>query len=314
MIPSEPDYLYRISTTGVSTRWRLPETTHNGFLSQVKLDSNGKVWVTEEYRLVRFDPVTEQMTSLILPVESQAAFNDALESDNPMPGTWISSIAPIADGVLVARQNVPQLIRVSSDLKVIESVQVPDDYAGARDLAIDGDTTYALTGQSRGLKVGLLKLDGTLISEAAVPGLMPESRFQGSGSQIIVSGTAGIASRIEVIQTGMLTAEPVLPISIPSDRSLAAIGPDGGTVVWNAKQGAIQRVETGRVVSQLSMEKQPGLVFPPPQADGGAAPAQSILIPPMIDALAVDNRGWAWYSIAGEDLIGATPLPPPADR
>jgi hypothetical protein len=46
---SAPDWLYAIRADGGFERWSLPDVQHNGYLSQIEVDSHGAVWVTEAY-------------------------------------------------------------------------------------------------------------------------------------------------------------------------------------------------------------------------------------------------------------------------
>jgi len=153
---SGPDYLYRYDPAqGTTSRWVLPATTYAGVLAQVLVDDSGAVWVNDDgYRLVRFDPAHERMTSIVLALKVPG-------TDWANGGTWVSAIAADGDGVLVARNGVPTLTRLGPSLAVTATIALPSGFAGATGLAVAGGHLF-LTAGGPAAAIARLSMDGRL--------------------------------------------------------------------------------------------------------------------------------------------------------
>jgi len=135
------DYLYRYDpATKTSARWELPELTYRGMFSQVIVDGSGAVWVYGDgYNLVRFEPETGTLKSYAFPLEVPG-------TDWANGGTWVSAIAADGDGILVARSQVPFIVRLGPALTVTKTIDIPSSFAGATGLAVSGDHLFMTEG------------------------------------------------------------------------------------------------------------------------------------------------------------------------
>jgi streptogramin lyase len=123
----------------------LPAYTGNGFMSHVRVAPDGAVWVTTDYRVDRVDPVTGETRSLTLADAVDGALPGALDPRNPLPGTWVSALTLDASGrAFLARNNVPFLQIVDSELKPIGVIAVPTGFAGAVDMTLEPDGLHVV--------------------------------------------------------------------------------------------------------------------------------------------------------------------------
>jgi hypothetical protein len=131
----EPDYLYRVdAATGESERWQLPETLHNGFLSEVEIAEDGGVWISYEYKLLRFDPATETIGMLQFPIRQPEA--------NQAGGTWIAGLGTDGDGVWVALNGLSEVALVDSTLREVRRIALQDAWRYAFDVASAEGTLF----------------------------------------------------------------------------------------------------------------------------------------------------------------------------
>jgi hypothetical protein len=138
-----PELLYRYDPgSGRTESWELPATTYLGEFGEVLVDDVGAVWVDNDgYRIVRFDPRTGQSSSYVFPLKVPGV-------DWANGGTWVSAIASDGDGILVARNQVPDLVRLSPELKITKKVDIPREFAGATGLAALGNHLFITEGRS----------------------------------------------------------------------------------------------------------------------------------------------------------------------
>ena len=157
-----PDYLYRYDPgSGETTRWKLPETTYRGVFAQVIVDDSGAVWVNDDgYRVVRFDPDTQTMTSYLFALKVPGV-------DTRNDGTWVSAIAADGDGVLVARNLVSFLVRLGPSLTITKTIDLPSGFSGPTGLAIAGGHLF-VSGEAPDAAVARLSLDGHLEARFSV--------------------------------------------------------------------------------------------------------------------------------------------------
>jgi hypothetical protein len=191
-----PDFLYRYDPgSGETRRWKLPETTYSGVMAQVLVDDSGAVWVNDDgYRVVRFDPDTEKMTSYLFALKVPGV-------DTRNDGTWVSAIAADRDGVLVARNLVPFLVRLGPSLSITKTIDLPTGIAGPTGLAIAGGHLF-ISGEAPDAAVVRLSLEGDL-----------EERFSVAARRLSPMGDGVIATDFS-----------------PTDRTRQVLAADGSVI------------------------------------------------------------------------------------
>jgi len=131
--PQTDSALYRLDpATGKTTRWALPATDYNGFMDMVVVDATGAVWFDQSgVRLYRLDPVTGKLARLDIDTRIKPVVDQG--------GVWVSAIAADGDGVLIARESLPYLTRIDANLHQVGTIELPNSYVGATELAVVGD-------------------------------------------------------------------------------------------------------------------------------------------------------------------------------
>jgi hypothetical protein len=144
--PAAKDTLWAVDMrTGDVRGFDLPDVDYNGFTTHIRVGGDGAVWVSLPYELVRVDPESGEVTSVRFAEKVEGALPGALDQNATLPGTWLSAILPEGTGMLVARNHVPYLTRVSADMTVSRGADVGEGHAGAADLARGADgSTYLL--------------------------------------------------------------------------------------------------------------------------------------------------------------------------
>jgi len=211
------DYLYRFEPASRSVaRWELPETTYRGVMAQVIVDDSGAVWVSHHgYRLDRFDPDRETVASIEFPLEIPG-------TDWANGGTWISAIAADGDGVLVARSQVPYLVRVGPSMTVTATIDLPTGFEEATGLALVEDHIF-ITKRSNGT-VARLSLDGGLEEHFAVTADRLAPFGDGVVATYFWTGPHGAARALGPNGSVLATIPP--PFSLPPVR-MTIRGPTG---------------------------------------------------------------------------------------
>jgi hypothetical protein len=277
----DPDELVRVDAESEDVRrWPLPETEHNGYLGQIELDEHGVVWVFANYSLARFDPATEVMRSVVLPEEVEDAIPTALDRDDPLPGTWISSIAVIDDRVLVARNNVPYLTQFGPTLEASRDIDLPANYMGARDVARRGASTYVLSGP-KAPESSWAEITAGAVVVWADDGY-PEERFVTFGERLMTSSGRTIV--------GPETSRTLGP------GSLAAFDIEGRIVAFDHSTSRITVTFGGDVIQEASLPTVNIEFYPPPPETEAVVVNQA----PPLTAIVVDTRGAFWYAVRGD--------------
>jgi hypothetical protein len=295
---SEPDWLYAVGADGSFERWPLPEVQHNGFLSQVEIDSQGAVWVTEEYVLTRFDPASGEASSIALSEEAPDAIPGALDPGNPNPGTWLSAIAPFGDGVLAARNNVAAFVGYDSTLASVATIRVASPYAGPSDLLVTGDRIVALGGQATLDRLALFSLDGTLVRETGGIAATPETRLSSAGdSTILVTGNPP-----SIVTLTDLAIHQVAGCGMAAGATMAEFGNGEDTICYDRQSATIRRAGNGEaVVVQLEMTE--GEIWQPPP--GGRVKVRTA---PTLSDMLVDRNQTLWFFILGSSELRGVQL------
>jgi hypothetical protein len=305
MSPGGPDTLYSYNVKdGRLTDWPLPDSDGNGFMSEIRIGSDGAVWITQDYRVIRFEPSTGETASLDLSTQVEGALPGAVDPGNPLPGTWVSAVAPDAEGgALVARNHVPFLTRLSSALKVRGTLPLPDGFDGTRDIAgLPGGSVTALSGPTQPGSLAVILPTGVLGSQTSVSGLRGNARLivDSAGGRILVAGAR--ATAYDLRGAGLPLVD-----SGSGFASWIAVDPRGGVSVYDYLQSSIYRVQLGHVTSQYALPKvtvpQQGWQmggYSPTSGQGGGAASPQTVADPDIRAIAVDSDGTTWF-VVGRD-------------
>ena len=285
-----PDHLNRVdASTGAVTTFRLPVADFAGPDSQVKVDGAGNVWMSDGYTLMRLAVGSKHVASITLPVKDPDALGGALTPNSASPGTWITAIGIVGDGLLVARQNVGALVRFDSSLKPVARFRIPTDFAGSTDIYVDqNDRIELLGGVSLGKTLGLFTGDGHLIQKVNVFGM----RLATAPGKMIVSGGLDNGAIVTSSAAG-LTADTTLTIG--TIGSLAAPDPAGGTVLYDGLAGVIERASNGAAIASYRLPKARICPPQPPQPNGRTS---CFLVASQITALTVDMRGDIWFTVS----------------
>ncbi|MGI8925309.1 MAG: hypothetical protein ACR2HN_01520 [Tepidiformaceae bacterium] len=101
--------LYHFDVEGNELRgWSSPVAASLTVHTYIAQDSAGLLWVGAGYALVAFDPAKEVFVfGERLPLDDEDAIPNALSKDIPVPGTWITGLAPSGrGGISLIRHNV----------------------------------------------------------------------------------------------------------------------------------------------------------------------------------------------------------------
>lgn len=285
-----PDYLYQVdAVTNAMSRYDLPDTDYNGYLSTIKIARDGAVWLNEPYRMIRFDPLTAKDRALDFAAEDPEAVPLALDPGNPVPGTWISSFAFLGDDVATARNNIPEIRIFDREFKEVGSVTIPRPYAGARDMAVSvkGDLIYALPGLGQTGGVVTLSREGSIESVNGADG----TRLETVGSDVFLSGGGGTW-----LTGGRDSVGPARADS--SQESFAVANGDGAVILYDASNGFIDKVIDGQVVSELALQRTEVTI---PRPGGDAIVGQAVT---QVSDLITDGQGVTWYvDVSANELV-----------
>jgi hypothetical protein len=242
--------LYRYDPgSGETTRWKLPETTYQGVMAQVLVDDSGGVWVNDDgYRVVQFDPDTGKMTSYLFALKVPG-----VETRND--GTWVSAIAADGDGVLVARNLVPALVRLGPSLTITKTIALPSGFAGATGLAVAGGHLFVTAGGPAG-DVARLSLEGHLEARFSVSA----DRLSPHGDDVVATYNLSHAATMAQILAadGSAIAQVVPPFSFPPIHTTVA-NPLGVEVPVTITVAPTALVDDGHGTSWYLVQNEPVL-------------------------------------------------------
>jgi streptogramin lyase len=271
---SQTDYLYEFElATHTLTRSELPPTDHNGFLGRVAVAPDGSVWLTEEYRVVRFDPASGTMQSLNL----SEADADAVYGGSP--GTWPSAIAFDSKGhALIARHGLASLLVLDRTLNEVGRIPLPKAYGSVGDLVeVDGRMYTAADDGRKG--VAILDEEGTTASQTAFAAY----RLVGVGHRVLGLGQSGAAWLELRASIARIDGTP----HAEGDR-IGALG-DGSIIIYSASAGVLEHVAPdGSITSRVE--------FPHTAIQIANPAGQSMTAYTMhrISAMAIGSAGEVW--------------------
>jgi streptogramin lyase len=271
---TRPPYLYRydVATAKLSS-WRLPATVSTGFLARIELAPDGSVWLTEEYNIVRFDPLTGRTASRELP----RADKDAIKAPDGVVAPWPTAIAFDAAGeALIGRNYVTSLLRLDASLTEVGRIPLPSGFAAASDLAV-ADGRIFVASQIQG-PVAIIDEKGTVLAKPAVRA----TRLAVEGDRVFVAGypSAWIAGDGTVT-----TLDP--PVMAIADHG--AVAADGSAVLYESTDGQIQWLDGhGHVTAESAFQSVPSTVWSP------SGQLVNVVTIAKLDALALDGNGSLW--------------------
>jgi heat shock protein HslJ len=297
MHPNEADFLYRIdAASGTSERWQLPDTLHNGFLTEVDVAADGAIWLTMEYRLVRFDPVTASQAILEFPVVEPAA--------NRYGGTWLSAIGVDGDSVWVTRNGLSTLVRVGPSMEQLGRLELGDAYLSSEDVAAAGDRIFVLTpgsadsegsrGSQRG--VGILSREGQEVAFA----LIQASRLAVVDGRVFAGG----GGQMSGLATAWIDPDGTVEPAGADAHYRFATATSADSVVTYRSAGAeaavIERHEDGSThvlaaFPQQEVEVCRAPITRPNLPSASTSCPRTLVGAPVITALTVDASGAVWY-------------------
>jgi len=285
---SAPNYLDRFdASSGHLTRFLLPTSEYAGPDSQVKVDANGNVWMSEGYNLIRLDIATDQISWTTLSVNDPDALSGAF--DATLGGTWITGIGVAGDALLIARRNVGAIVRLDKSFKEIARFPISSTFAGATDINVDQSGRIALLGgYAVGKKLALLAADGQLIQTIDLVG----HRLVAAADRMVISDGRDNGAIVTSNAGGLAVDRR---ITARTDGSLAAPDPTGGEVLYDRRTGVIERVDRGTVLATYTIPQT--LIYP---RGGGARPYWVRL---QVMAVTVDVRGDIWFVMNGTNEV-----------
>lgn len=256
-------------TSGKVTAVALPALPPDGaFYWRVRVSPDGSIWVASGYTLVRYQPELAAMQSKSFPLRVAGALPGALDPNNPLPGTWISSMTFTVDGTaLIARNHVPFLQSVTSDLRDGANVPLPAAAYDATDI---------------GLGPGGLYYRSSRDDEALQSDTPPKIELQ-----------LGAAPN----------ARPLLTDSAGSAQALRVTGSQGQLMIWNSRTGELTWRSSAAAQSS-SLELPSANVAVPADKDSPAGSAPVHMHASVI-AATFDSTGTLWYI---ESMPGLTQL------
>jgi hypothetical protein len=292
-----PDFLYRIDATSSQVEsWQLPETLHNGFLSEVEVAEDGGIWISYEYLLVRFDPETAAMATHRFPTGGFGF------------GAWISGLGTAGDSVWVARNGLSTLALFDPTMHQTSRLELPASFIGAEDVAASGTDVYVVRpgrddgqGNVSEWGVGIFSADGGLEAFAAVQATRLEvidGRVLARGGDSIPAGTAWVG-----VDGTVLAVEPgsyhLVGTAASPDVAFTYEDPHG------PEPALIELHEAGSTTIIAAFPKEAleggdwcvGPFVPGPSGSPAGVPSCPPLWvgAPDITGMAVDASGAVWY-------------------
>jgi len=285
------DKVFQIRLKDLQTfSWDLPSTDYDGGTSKVGVAGDGSVWVTEPYQLIRLSPEKNTEQTLKFSPQDPGALPNALDPGNPVPGTWISAIAFQAADAVVARNNVPFLMRVTAEMNVAGTVALPPGYDGAYDIAVEQDgTIYATRDWANSPSaVMIISPGGSNSQSTAIAG-----RLDQTSGGVLASGGLGLGDWLAV--HGAVT--PIIANGASSPMNISVADPRGGVTAYDSTHGVIERIVNGQIVSEFVVPTRTAVVRYP----GSAGKTETVAA--SVRDLVTDANGNTWYFDASRRVL-----------
>lgn len=270
--------------------WDLPSTDYDGGTSKVGVAGDGSVWITEPYQLIRLLPEKNTEQTLKFAPQDPGALPNALDPGNPVPGTWISAIAFQGSDAVVARNNVPFLMRVTAEMNVAGTIALPPGYDGPYGVAVAQDgTIYATRDWANSPSaVMVISPGGSNSPSTAIAGRLDQT-FGG----VLASGGLGLGDWLAA--PGTVT--PVVAIGASSPMNITVADPRGGVTAYDSTHGVIERIVDGQIVSKFVVPTRTAIVRYP----GSAGKTETVAA--SVRDLVTDTNGNTWYFDASRRVL-----------
>jgi len=289
------DYLVRLDPASSKLeRFDLPGTNYNGFLSEVRVDDTGAVWINEDgYRLLRFDPATGVISSLVFPLHVPGAIKGGSD------GTWISALTTDGDGAWVARHNVPNLVHLNESATPTTTVPLSRENAGSVGLVVRQDAIVLLrqgsvaSGEMPAVVGGVAFLDRKGKETGFVP--VTATSLQGFGDRLLTAGWGNLEGTLAWVDRTSASQVAVLAGSV-------SLAPGGDIIAFEtggspAEPGTkLVRISGSAVTREVTF---PAKAFdlctiprPAPCPSGVSQIGYAAL---TVNDLVTDARGVTWY-------------------
>jgi hypothetical protein len=238
--------------TGQQFQYPLPDSGYNGLVATTVITSDGAVWVNLPYAVARWDPIRETITTTSIPADAEGQLPGAVDTTQPLAGTWISTLIADGDGVLIGRLNVPYLQRVSSDGTTARAFDLPNGYEGTKKIARMGST--------------LIVAPGWLSNESAtdVLAIASSTTKQSSTTKhtdvIPLNGLFDLGGTIAALtQNGLVkadTGEPLSTVLVPDPSAHALLAQNGeAEVAYSPSRHTLERA-VGTEVATLQLNSR----------------------------------------------------------
>jgi hypothetical protein len=291
------DYLIRLDPISSRLeRFELPGTNYNGYLSEVRIDDAGAVWINlEGYRLLRFDPATGVISSHVFPVHVPGAINGGSD------GTWISALTTEGDGAWVARHNVPNLIHVDASAKPTATVSLSRENAGSVGLVVRQNEIVLLregreaSGGIPAVVWGVAFLDRQGKQTAFVP--VQATSLQEFGHRLLTAGWGNQEGTLAWVDRASASQVALLAGS-------ASLAPGGDIIAFerggspSAPSTELVRISGSAVTRTVTFPARAfdacsALISRPAPCPSGVS--QIAYMSLTVNDLVTDSRGVTWY-------------------
>jgi hypothetical protein len=219
---------------GLVSETRLPGGQLGG-QSKVKLAPDGSVWVTDDYRLLRYDVASGVVTTISLDDHVLGEYPDAQNPNSPAPGTWVSAITFDQQGdAIVARHNVPKLFTFTPTLSPGATIDVGADAAGVAELAFDATGLHGLSGDIGAGDKEVPVAASSFTAAAPATDVNVMQGIRGDSTQVFAKGQGGLGASVSATKDGLtLTWGPSgaeRSFAMPQ-QTFERLSPDGKTIV-----------------------------------------------------------------------------------
>lgn len=233
----------------------LPAPSDSQCPTMIKVSDKSDVWVAGAYTLSLYDHETRRVRSISLPVNQPGAIAGALDPNSELPGTWISALAPVDGGVVVARHNVPYLQTFTSSLAELANVPLPSGLVGPSDLLVGGGSALALGAFAKAARDSsehALSIPGALMPESPTERwmrqpLLRDARYSDATGQVLWVDSAESAIHWRTNGNDLRWSLPTSTQTITGPKPAATVSPVTETVEVRPHLEAAARVDSHTV-------------------------------------------------------------------
>ena len=237
------------------------------------------MWVSLPYAVVRVDPDTGRTLTVPFDLLDADALPGAVDEADPLPGTWVSGIAAAGSNLIVARNHVAHLEVIDATGKRLAAIPIAPESAGASDLVITDSAILLAAGYAGGSASVFDRTSGTTSALPAAPG-----RLDARDGSVLAFAAAD--RRVEKGTTDKLSATSDIK-GVALD--VAALGPSGRVVGYDARSRAFVELAGGTIVRQFNLPRQSATVLNP------LGQAVDATIASQVDDMAIFDDGSVWF-------------------